>query len=695
MLIEWLDGHSLQRGILKEERKTKLKVETLTGRIVSLPAKRFHLKHQAGGDVSDFFPDIDRESQKVDCELLHSAVEPGRSYSLEELAGEWFSLDQPKTREMSVILSACLDCEPWFRVDNSGQVKASGEEDIRRWEKEREEKARLLEEREHIEDVFCRALQLPMGEGFPDQELLSKVKKPFLDYLTAKTSLEGWPALQSAVERISAREHLSHASLFCRVLEAGGILPSAYHIHMAKFHQSFFLKSHEEDREFLPGQSWYPDILEEEGKSLLETLRKSVETLPPALPKYIFSVDHSTTEEVDDALSAEEMDEQTFRVGIHIAAPGAFLSEEGAVHRTALERSTTVYQPDCKWTMLPREIIADFSLKEGQPRPVISAYFLVDRSTLTIKSLEFRMEKLAPSVNLDYDFLEESLTEEFIPGLSKVRKDPDFFQKLAAEDRRLWPNDVPQSLDPPLGEAVRILVPFCRELFILRHRNQAPFVRGREYVIQVKPGGLVEVELRRRNSPAENIVTELMILMNSQTAEFLVTSGCPAVYRTQRPDMPDLKRGRSKADLTINPREHGGIGASLYCWATSPIRRYADLINQRQLASLLGGPLPCFRDESELLIRAKKAEFLNQASLNHQRRMERFWILKYLEQHREEAQAVNLHPKDRSVLVVFQDIPLHINISREEAVQTEGPALFYPESFDFYSLEVRGRFMPK
>ena len=190
-------------------------------------------------------------------------------------------------------------------------------------------------------------------------------------------------------------------------------------------------------------------------------------------------------------------------------------------------------------------------------------------------------------------------------------------------------------------------------------------------------------------------MAELMILMNSRTAEFLASSGCPSVYRTQRPDMPDLKRGRSRADLTVNPREHGGIGASLYCWATSPLRRYADLINQRQLASLLGGPLPTFRDESELLIRAKKAEFLNQASLNHQRRMERYWILKYLEQHGEDAHPVNLHPRDRSILVAFEEIPLHLNISREEASQAEGPALFSPESFDFYSLEVRGKFMPK
>jgi hypothetical protein len=75
--------------------------------------------------------------------------------------------------------------------------------------------------------------------------------------------------------------------------------------------------------------------------------------------------------------------------------------------------------------------------------------------------------------------------------------------------------------------------------------------------------------------------------------------------------------------------------------------------------------------------------------------MERYWTLKYLEQHREEAHTVNLHPKDRGVLVAFDNIPLHINIDRGEASLSEGPAFFYPGSFDFYALEVRGRIEPK
>lgn len=163
-----------------------------------------------------------------------------------------------------------------------------------------------------------------------------------------------------------------------------------------------------------------------ERESLLKRIYQEVEELPAALAEYVFSVDNSATEEIDDALSAEPVDEKTFRVGIHIAAAGAYLPEESEACRTALERSTTVYQPDCKWTMLPRELIAAFSLEEGQEKPVVSAYFLVDRSNLAIKSYEYRLEKLATTANLDYDFLEGSLTQEFIPGLNRVRKDPDF-----------------------------------------------------------------------------------------------------------------------------------------------------------------------------------------------------------------------------------------------------------------------------
>jgi len=690
MLIEWLDGNSLKKGILKEDGKTKLKVETLTGRSVSLPAKRFHIRHLVEGDVKEYLTGISEEAQAVDLELLHSAVDAGRNYTPQELAEEWFSRAGISSREISIVLVACLQGLPWFRVGATGQVKVALPEAIKRWEKQEEEEEKFRAEVASFENALRDVMDMKEGEKYPIPDNIEPFKQPLLEYLIVKTPLSERPALEAAFSRLAADEGISYGELARKVLGAASFLPSAYQIQMLKFYHAYFLSAPEKGRSFLPMQSWYPECSPSEIKSIKNSLAEAYKSLPAAQAKYVFTIDHSSTEEIDDAISVEDVAPACFRVGVHIAAAGAYLPEESGAHRLALQRGTTVYQPDCKWAMLPRDLISFFSLRQGQDCPVVSAYFLVSRKTWEIRSIEFLLEKLSPSANLSYEGLEKSMTGEFIPGLNKVRKEADYFQHLAAEDRSRWPLDISEGLDESFAIAARCLVPFCRELFFRRHRNQAPFVRGREYVIQIGSDEEVEITPRKRNSAAENIVSELMILMNSSTAEKLAASGCPAIYRTQRPDMPEIGRRRSRADLTINPREHGGIGASLYCWATSPIRRYADLINQRQLASMIGGPLPAFTDESELLIRAKKVGFLNQTSLNHQRRMERYWVLKYLEKNRGELHPVVLHPKDKKILISFENIPFHINIDRGKSFPDEGPAFFRVLTLDYYTLEIGG-----
>jgi exoribonuclease R len=86
------------------------------------------------------------------------------------------------------------------------------------------------------------------------------------------------------------------------------------------------------------------------------------------------------------------------------------------------------------------------------------------------------------------------------------------------------------------------------------------------------------------NDPHE-WVSELMILYNKYIA-----SHYPVLYRShQEPDAEKLARytqilhlpflAHSSASYTEEPREHWGLN-SLYCHATSPIRRWADVVNQ-------------------------------------------------------------------------------------------------------------------
>ena len=56
------------------------------------------------------------------------------------------------------------------------------------------------------------------------------------------------------------------------------------------------------------------------------------------------------------------------------------------------------------------------------------------------------------------------------------------------------------------------------------------------------------------------------------------SSGEPAIYRSQQSLAPGVK-----VRMGLRPAPHAGIGVAQYAWATSPLRRYVDLVNQWQL----------------------------------------------------------------------------------------------------------------
>ena len=119
------------------------------------------------------------------------------------------------------------------------------------------------------------------------------------------------------------------------------------------------------------------------------------------------------------------------------------------------------------------------------------------------------------------------------------------------------------------------------------------------------------------NTPSRLIVSELMILANQLTAEKAVLQGIPVIYRTQEsPDTepPDvsglpevlqfelLRRTFKRSRLSLSPAPHTGLGLSAYTQMSSPIRRYADLVTQRQYAAALQGDAMPYNNEELLRI---------------------------------------------------------------------------------------------
>src|SRR6185295_2958677 len=110
--------------------------------------------------------------------------------------------------------------------------------------------------------------------------------------------------------------------------------------------------------------------------------------------------------------------------------------------------------------------------------------------------------------------------------------------------------------------------------------------------------GRVRIVPRKRGSPLDKLVAELMILANSAWGELLAERDVAAIYRVQ---------SVGKVRMSVHPEPHEGLGVSAYAWMSSPLRRYVDLLNQWQLAATLGGRRAPFGRTSDALLAALRA----------------------------------------------------------------------------------------
>ena len=108
------------------------------------------------------------------------------------------------------------------------------------------------------------------------------------------------------------------------------------------------------------------------------------------------------------------------------------------------------------------------------------------------------------------------------------------------------------------------------------------------------PDGHVTVVPRMRGSPVDKLVSELMILVNNTWGKVLVGRARAGLYRTQ---------SGGKVKMSTRPGEHQGLGLAHYLWASSPLRRYSDLVNQRQLLAVLANEKPPYARQRRRAVR--------------------------------------------------------------------------------------------
>jgi exoribonuclease-2 len=238
--------------------------------------------------------------------------------------------------------------------------------------------------------------------------------------------------------------------------------------------------------------------------------------------------------------------------------------------------------------------------------PCISLYVDVEPADFAIANEESKIERIRIAANLRHNLLDEVVTEE----------------NLAAN-----------AGDYPFKDEIAVLWKFAGALEIGRGRPSAN-ANFQDYNFHVDwkdraaGTGHVVISERKRGSPVDKIVSELMILANRTWGKLLADKGAAGIYRVKTGVGP-----QGKVRMTSVPAPHIGLGVSHYAWSSSPLRRYVDLVNQWQLAAVLSGGKPPFGARSEMLLAAIAAfDAAYTGYADFQDSLERYWCLKWLEQ---------------------------------------------------------------
>ena len=515
---------------------------------------------------------------EIDLDLAWEFAPEGE-FSFSDLAREYFSA-QAGNELQAAVLFKLFEAPHYFRRAGRGLFKKAPEETV---------KAALL-------GIARKAEQAALIESWAVDLAAGRCPGPVREQLFRilfKPDKNG-PEYKAVVE---AAKRAQRAPL--DLLQAAGAIDSPYQFHWRRFLFDQFAK----------------------GTAFPPLAAPAIKDELPLAPVQAFSIDDSQTTEIDDALSVNGLGSGTIIFGVHIAAPALAIAPDSPIDKVARERMSTVYMPGWKLTMLPDEVVQAYTLIEGRDCPAVSLYASFDEATLELKSTETRIERVPIKANLRHDQLDEVVTVAALTD-EAVAEYP-FAHELAFAFRLARHLKAGRELQRGKPEN------FNRPDYNYRLIDASGASPKQE------PDGseTVEISERRRGAPLDLIVSEAMILANSHWGGWLADCGVPGIYRSQASMAPGIK-----VRMGTKPAPHAGMGVAQYTWATSPLRRYVDLVNQWQIIACArhgntAALVAPFKPRDAMLFSIISGFDAAYSAYNDfQRTVERFWALRWLQQ---------------------------------------------------------------
>jgi exoribonuclease-2 len=569
---------ALKVGAVMAQAQASLHVESPHGRRTKIKASSVLLEFEHPGGA-ELLAQAGRFAEGIDIDFLWQCC-GAQEFAFTDLAREYVG-KAPSAAEAAGVLIALHSAPVYFYRRGKGRFQAAPEATLKLALAAIEKKKRIQEQVGQWAGALAR-FECPAEISALRDELLYAPDR-------------GKPETK-AFEQACKETGLSAVQLFDRC----GLLPDPHDYHLGRFLREFFPRGTGFAAHELPAVT---------------------EDLPVAEAE-VFSLDDIGTTEIDDAFSVRRIAPDVVRIGVHIAAPALGIAPGSPLDALARERLSTAYMPGRKYTMLPDDVVACFSLDQGTTKPAISLYADFSEADGTLKGRISKLERVRVAANLrhvQYDVLNHGLASGGTTGL-------------------------------PYEEELRTLHRVAEGLE--KRRGKASTPSGvLDYTFYVEEGR-VRIVPRPRGSPLDKLVSELMILANASWGELLAERDVAAIYRVQ---------SVGKVRMSVHPEPHEGLGLACYAWTSSPLRRYVDLLNQWQLAASLAGRRPPFTRTSDALLASVRAFEVTYARYDeHQRAMEGYWVLRWLLQ---EAVRYIAAVVLRENLVRFEGVPLVARVS--------------------------------
>ncbi len=363
------------------------------------------------------------------------------------------------------------------------------------------------------------------------------------------------------------------------------------------------------------------------------------------------AIDDEGNQDPDDALSWDGE-----RVWVHVADPTALAGPGSDLDTVARERGATSYLPERITSMLPQAMIARFGLGLQPVSPALSIGIrLDDRAEIVDTRIVLSQVKVRRCSYAKADtMLDQSPLVELREHMERFRQ---------------WRLD---------HGAARLDLP--------------------EVKLWVDAEGEVHLQ-PLYTGPVRDLVTDAMLLAGCAVARLAHEQGLPMPYATQPPPNQEAapqdlaakfayrkQFKRTVVSTTAGP--HAGLGLDVYCRATSPLRRYSDLLVHQQLRAWLTGRE--LLDDETLSLRISEAQVGVQRIGRTERDANEHWKLVWLKRAKAwKGRGVMVEQRDRQSVFLIPDLAMETKLVLAAAPPLNQEVVLACQSVDLPLLHAR------